>query len=70
MRTKTPKLVLAAILVALSIALSFAKLFDMPMGGSVTLGSMLPIMLLSLVCYGGNMAGKLVEWCMARGDSV
>lgn len=48
MRTKTPKLVLAAILVALSIALSFAKLFDMPMGGSVTLGSMLPIMLLSL----------------------
>ena len=48
MRTKTPKLVLAAILVALAVALSFAKLWDMPMGGSVTLGSMLPIMLLSL----------------------
>ena len=29
-------------------------------------------MLLSLVCYGGggNMVGKLVEWYMARGDSV
>ena len=48
MRTKTPKLVLAAILVALAVALSFAKLFEMPMGGSVTLGSMLPIMILSL----------------------
>ena len=48
MRTKTPKLVLAAILVALAVALSFAKLWKMPMGGSVTLGSMLPIMLLSL----------------------
>ncbi|MBE6656425.1 MAG: proton-coupled thiamine transporter YuaJ [Ruminococcaceae bacterium] len=48
MRTKTPKLVLAAILVALAIALSFAKLWEMPLGGSVTLGSMLPIMLLSL----------------------
>ncbi len=48
MRTKTPKLVLAAIFVALAVALSFAKLFDMPMGGSVTLGSMLPIMLISL----------------------
>ena len=48
MRTKTPKLVLAAILVSLAMALSFAKLFSMPMGGSVTLGSMLPILLLSL----------------------
>ena len=28
-------------------------------------------MLLPLVCYGGgNMAGKLVEWYMARGDSI
>ena len=48
MRTKTPKLVLAAILVSLAMALSFAKLWEMPMGGSVTLGSMLPILLLSL----------------------
>ena len=48
MRTKTPNLVRAAILVALAVALSFAKLWKMPLGGSVTLGSMLPIMLLSL----------------------
>ena len=48
MRTKTPKLVLAAVLVALAVALSFAKLWEMPLGGSVTLGSMLPIMILSI----------------------
>ena len=48
MRTKTPNLARTAILVALAIALSFAKLWDMPLGGSVTLGSMLPIMLISL----------------------
>ena len=48
MRSKTPSLVRAAILVALSVALSYAKLFSRPMGGSVTLGSMLPIMMLSL----------------------
>ena len=48
MRTKTPKLVLAAVLVALAVALSFAKLFEMPMGGSVTIASMLPVMLISI----------------------
>ena len=47
-QAKTPRLVLAAMLVALSVALSFAKLFEMPMGGSVTLGAMLPVLLLSL----------------------
>ena len=48
MQTKTPNLVRAAIFVALAVALSFAKLWEMPLGGSVTLGSMLPIMLISL----------------------
>ena len=48
MRTKTPNLVRAAILVALAVALSFAKLWEMPLGGAVTFGSMLPIMLLSI----------------------
>ncbi len=61
MRTKTPKLVLAAILVALAVALSFAKLWEMPLGGSVTLGSMLPIMLLSLALgIKWGLAGSLV----------
>ena len=61
MRTKTPKLVLAAILVALAVALSFAKLWKMPLGGSVTFGSMLPIMLLSLALgIKWGMAGSAV----------
>ena len=48
MKTKTQKLTLAAIMVALSVVLSFTKLYSAPYGGSVTFGSMLPIMLLSL----------------------
>ncbi len=41
----------AGICVALSFALSYIKLFEMPQGGSVTLLSMLPIMLFSYI-YG------------------
>ena len=37
-----------ATMVALAFALSCAKLFPMPLGGSVTLASMLPIMLISI----------------------
>ncbi len=40
-----------AVMLALAFALSCAKLFKMPMGGSVTVASMLPIMLIS-VKYG------------------
>ena len=38
----------SAIMLALAIALSFVKILEMPMGGSVTLLSMLPIMLLGI----------------------
>lgn len=44
---KTRTLVEAALLVALATALSLFKLADLPYGGSVTLASMLPIVLLS-----------------------
>ena len=37
-----------AIMLALSFALSCAKLFEMPMGGSITIASMLPVMLISI----------------------
>ena len=40
-----------AVMLALAFALSCAKLFEMPIGGSVTVASMLPIMLIS-VKYG------------------
>ncbi|MBQ7363335.1 MAG: energy-coupled thiamine transporter ThiT [Clostridia bacterium] len=37
-----------AVMVALAFALSCAKLFEMPLGGSITVASMLPIMLISI----------------------
>lgn len=37
-----------AIMLALSIALSFVVIYKMPLGGSVTLFSMLPVMLVSV----------------------
>lgn len=46
---KTQKLSLAGILIALATVLSFVKLFDMPNGGSVTAGSMVPILLFSMM---------------------
>ena len=46
--TKVRLLAEAAILLALAIVLSFVKIWNMPMGGSVTLLSMLPIMLIAI----------------------
>lgn len=46
--TKTQRLVLSAIMIALAAGLSLIKVFQMPLGGSVTLLSMLPIALLSI----------------------
>ena len=56
MRNKPVKVIAeCAIMLALAFALSYAKLFEMPMGGSVTLASMLPIMLISIKY--GNLIG-------------
>ena len=44
-----------AVMVALAFALSCAKLYEMPLGGSVTVASMLPIMLISIKY--GNLVG-------------
>ena len=49
--TKIATLSECAVMLALAFALSCAKLFEMPLGGSVTVASMLPIMLVS-VKYG------------------
>ena len=46
-QNKTKSLVYGALCIALSFALSYVKLFSMPMGGSVTLCSMLPLMFYS-----------------------
>lgn len=47
MNKKTLRLVECGVLIAFAVALSFIKLFKMPLGGSITLCSMLPIMLIS-----------------------
>ena len=36
------------VIVALSLVLNFIKVFQMPQGGSITLGSMVPVLLISL----------------------
>ena len=43
-KEKTIKIAICAIMIALGTALSFIKLYDSPMGGSVTLFSMTPIL--------------------------
>ncbi len=48
---KLQKLVVSAMLIALSTALSFVKVWEMPLGGSVTLLSMVPVCLISFL-YG------------------
>lgn len=48
----TPKLIThISLAVAMSVVLQFLKLFQLPFGGSATLGSMLPIILIALL-YG------------------
>ena len=46
--TKTKKLVLSAVLLALATVLSLFKVYQLPLGGSITLLSMLPVCLLSI----------------------
>ena len=50
-RRSTKNLVMAGLCIALSQVLSYVKVFEMPQGGSITAGSMVPIILFSLV-YG------------------
>jgi len=47
----TKKLTLSAVMIALSAVLSLVKVYQLPLGGSITLFSMLPVCAIS-VCYG------------------
>lgn len=51
MKTKIQKMCVTAVLLALATVLSILKPFSLPFGGSVTLLSMLPIIIISLI-YG------------------
>ena len=48
MKTKTRTMVESAVLIAASIILSFIKIYEAPLGGSVTLFSMVPLMIISI----------------------
>lgn len=51
MKIETKKLTLSAVMIALSAVLSMVKVYELPLGGSITLLSMLPVMVIAL-CYG------------------
>lgn len=57
----TRALSFAAVCIALSFALSYVRIFKMPMGGSITLASMLPLMLFAFMfgCRRGVIAGAV-----------
>lgn len=66
----TRAITFAAICVALSFALSYVRLFKMPMGGSITLASMLPMMLFAFM-FGskkGILAGLVYGVLQAMQD--
>ena len=57
----TRTIAFAAVCVALSFALSYIRVFKMPMGGSITFASMLPIMLFAFMfgCKKGILVGAV-----------
>ena len=48
MNKKTRIMVESAVLIAASVILSFIKIYEAPLGGSVTLFSMVPLMIISI----------------------
>ncbi len=48
---KTKKMTLSAVMIALSSVLSMVKVYELPLGGSITLLSMLPVAAVA-ICYG------------------
>lgn len=79
MKNNTRRLVESAVMIALAAVLSQLKIYEMPLGGSVTLASMLPIMLIAYK-YGAKWGlctaftyslvqllldlGKVISWGM------
>lgn len=66
----TRAITFAAVCVALSFALSYIRILHMPMGGSITLASMLPLMLYSYMfgCRRGLIAGLVYGFLQAIQD--
>lgn len=53
MNGKTKKITVSSVMIALGAVLSFVRVMELPLGGSVTLLSMLPICMIS-ICYGNR----------------
>jgi thiamine transporter len=71
--TKTKRMVLTALLISLATVLSLIKVWKMPLGGSVTLLSMLPIAMLSIeygIKWGISSAllYSVVQLCLDFGE--
>ena len=66
----TRSITFAAICIALSFALSYIRILHMPMGGSITFASMLPLMLYSYMfgCKKGLIAGVVYGFLQAIQD--
>ncbi len=74
-KSNTKRLVLTAVLIGLATALSMIKVYQLPMGGSITLLSMLPIALISIE-YGigwgitGAFAYSLIQFGFGIADGI
>ncbi|MGI6665572.1 MAG: energy-coupled thiamine transporter ThiT [Christensenellaceae bacterium] len=60
---ETKEIVIAALCIALSFVLSYIKIWEMPMGGTITPASMLPVMLFAYIY--GTGKGLLVSFIYA-----
>ena len=62
---KLKKLTLTAMMIALSAVLSMVKVYQLPLGGSITLLSMLPVASVAL-CYGtkSGLVASLLYACL------
>lgn len=74
-KNKTKRIVLTAILIALATVLSMIKVYQLPLGGSITLLSMIPIALISIE-YGikwgitGAFAYSLIQLGFGIGEGL
>lgn len=73
--TNVKRLVLTAVLIGLATALSLVKVYQLPLGGSITLLSMLPIALISIeygVSWGmvGAFVYSLIQFGFGIGEGV
>lgn len=74
-KTNVKRLVLTAVLIGLGTALSLVKVYQLPLGGSITLLSMLPIALISIEYgIGWGMVGaftySLIQFGFGIGEGV